>query len=379
VTPAAAASAWIARIPASERVAAHELTDARLVAWVLGGALLIAVCWGLTGSGVLGRLRARLEADKPRPWVASTILAAVVTLAVAAVKAPYDVLATGWLDAMRAGTNPRLDIHLHDTISAVARLTFAAMLVVPLLHAVMRKAPRAWPAMFAAAVTALSLAIWAPYALSLGPALQPAPPGPVRSGLESLVAETKLPAREIYVSTDPSLDADVTGAFGRAKVVVGPELMQAPPAETRAMVAHIMGHYAHGDILAICLIYGLCSAFAVLCIWRLGAPAAQLMGARKVLDAADPEALPALLLIAALWVAAAGIAVNVYLQWANVRADAYSLQHAREPDGLAAVLEREWDHQSIDPSPIETVLFYTHPPLESRILHAMTWKAESGG
>jgi STE24 endopeptidase len=58
-----------------------------------------------------------------------------------------------------------------------------------------------------------------------------------------------------------------------------------------------------------------------------------------------------------------------------VRADAYSLDYAREPDGLAAVLESEWDHQSLDPSPIETVLFYTHPPIPMRIAHAMAWKA----
>jgi len=41
---------------------------------------------------------------------------------------------------------------------------------------------------------------------------------------------------------------------------------------------------------------------------------------------------------------------------------------------LVSILEREWDHQSLDPSPIETALFYTHRPLAGRIRHAMIWK-----
>jgi STE24 endopeptidase len=75
----------------------------------------------------------------------------------------------------------------------------------------------------------------------------------------------------------------------------------------------------------------------------------------------------------------AGLAAGGYLRWANVRADAYSLDHAREPDGLAAILEREWDHQSLDPSPVERALFYTHPPIADRIAHAMAWKASQAG
>jgi STE24 endopeptidase len=58
----------------------------------------------------------------------------------------------------------------------------------------------------------------------------------------------------------------------------------------------------------------------------------------------------------------------------NVRADAYALAHSREPDGLAAVLIRDWDHRSISPGPLEQALFYSHPPLAQRIRHAMAWR-----
>jgi Zn-dependent protease with chaperone function len=75
----------------------------------------------------------------------------------------------------------------------------------------------------------------------------------------------------------------------------------------------------------------------------------------------------------------AALAGAAYLRWANFGADAYSLDHAREPDGLAAVIEDEWrrdpDHDAVAPSPLETALFYSHPPLKDRIAHAMAWKA----
>ena len=96
-------------------------------------------------------------------------------------------------------------------------------------------------------------------------------------------------------------------------------------------------------------------------------------------SAADPEALPAVAILFMLALAAAGLAEAGYLRWANVRADAYSLDHAREPDALISVIEREWDHQSLDPSWPEEALFYTHPPMIGRIRHAMAWKLAHGG
>ena len=222
-------------------------------------------------------------------------------------------------------------------------------------------------------------AIWLPYALSAGPPSPAAPAGPVRDGLLQLIAETGIPAQGVSVSTDPGFMADVSGGFGHARVVVGPRLAAGPPAEARALVGHIMGHYAHNDILIFSLVLGLAMLLGFYAVARLAAPLARLVGAKNVASAADPEALPAATIILMLALVCSGLAGAGYLRWANVRADAYSLDHAREPDGLAAVIEQEWDHQSVDPSPIEEALFYTHPAMTGRLQHAMAWKAAHGG
>ena len=177
----------------------------------------------------------------------------------------------------------------------------------------------------------------------------------------------------------PGLDADVTGGFGRARVVVGPQLLAGPPAAARAYVGHLMGHYAHNDILIVCLVIGALVLAGCVAVRAWTAPLAQALGARDVRSPAEPAALPALAIVGGATLTLAALGGAAYLRWANVGADAYSLDHAREPDGLAAVIEDEWlrdpGREGVSPSPLEAMIFYTHPPLRDRIAHAMAWKA----
>jgi STE24 endopeptidase len=175
------------------------------------------------------------------------------------------------------------------------------------------------------------------------------------------------------------MDCDVTGGFGHANVVVGPRLLNAPTPEVTAMVGHVMGHYAHGDILSIWVLFGLIT-FAGLLVANLAfRPLARWLGAGALSGPADPEGLPVMAVIAVLWIGVGTLALNGFVRTVNVGADEFSLTHARAPDGLAAVLGRLWDHESVDPPALEAALFYTHPPMKDRLVHAMTWKAAHGG
>ncbi len=81
------------------------------------------------------------------------------------------------------------------------------------------------------------------------------------------------------------------------------------------------------------------------------------------------------MLIAAAWLSLGGVAENGFIRAINVRADQYSLDHAREADGLAQALLHEWKGEDPAPSPLQEALFYSHPSLKSRVEHAMGWKA----
>jgi STE24 endopeptidase len=329
---------------------------------------------------VLGGVRRTLEAERPRPWLTDAATACFVAVILAGLKATIDAV-TAWRgQQILGGPDDGLPPHLAHAAAGIAPAVLGAVLLVPPLLWLMRRRPRAWPLMIGLPVAGLIVAvIWLPYALSAGPVSPAAPPGPVRDGLLQLIAQTGIPAHGVFVATEPGFMADVNGGFGHAKVVIGPRLAAGPPAEARAIVGHIMGHYAHNDILIFTLVLGLTMMLGFESVAYLAAPLARLLGARKVASAADPEALPAAALILMLAIVCAGLAGAGYLRWANVRADAYSLDHAREPDGLAAVIEQEWDHQSVDPSPLEEALFYTHPAMVGRLGHAMAWKAAHGG
>lgn len=382
--PAAATNAWLARLPQAQRLAADAYTDARLVGWIAGGVAVVAVCWLLARGGLLARLRRTLEADGPRPWLVAATLAGGLAFVLSVVSAAVGGVAA-WRgdDLLRAGGGrpaAGLAAHLASAGSGILPNVALAVLLAPPLLWLMRRRPKSWPLVAGAAVMAVILALgWLPYALSVGSALGPAPPGPARDGVMRLIAETGLPAHGVLMSPEPSFDADVTGGFGAAKVVIGPQLLAGPPAEARAYLGHLMGHYAHNDILLACVVFGLVLSGGFFAVQSLGRPLARWLGAHGVEGPSDPEALPALAILGFAALVVAALAGSAYLRWANVRADAYSLDHAREPDGLVTVLERDWKHDSVDPTPLEAAIFYTHPPLKSRLRHAMDWKAAHGG
>jgi STE24 endopeptidase len=241
--------------------------------------------------------------------------------------------------------------------------------------------PRFWALACGGVAAALVFAsVWLPFAEASGPApLPPAPPGAARTGLLRLIADAHVPASQVYVSANPAIDADVTGV-GPARVVVSGGLWaKASPQELRASVGHLIGHYENRDQLSIAALLAVLTLGMFLAARALFVPAARLLGASGVRGMDDPAGAPVLLFIAAVYLCGAIALDHAFIRAINVRADQYSLDHAREPDGLAMALLHEWRGEAVDPAPLQEALFYDHPSLQSRLLHAMRWKAANGG
>ncbi len=379
----AATDAWLARLPEGQRVAAQAATDMRLAAWIAGVLVFLAVAVLLARFDVPARLSRRIETARPRPWLALAAASGATALALASAKALVDAGGAWRVDAILGARQPGAGAqvpgfapHLAAAAAQILPSVVLAVVLVPPLAWLMRRRPETWPLIVGGAAMLLILALgWLPYALSAGAAGAPAPPGPAQAGVARLIAEAGLPTPAVLQAPDPGLDADVTGGFGHARVLVGQRLLAGPPAEARAYVGHLMGHFAHNDILIVCLVTGALVLAGCVGAQRFTAPLAQAMGAKDVRRPAEPAALPALAIIGGATLMLAALGGAAYLRWANVGADAYSLDHAREPDGLVAIIEHDWDHQAVAPSPLETALFYSHPPLRARISHAMAWKA----
>ncbi|HEX3407174.1 MAG TPA: M48 family metalloprotease [Caulobacteraceae bacterium] len=380
----AATDVWLARLPAPERLAAQAATDAQAVGWIAGALVFVIAAALVARLGLLGALRRRIEADRPRRWLADAAAGASLATILALANAWAGGIAAWRVDAIRAaggGLPPAegLVAHLSSAMAGVPATIAAAVIIAPPLLWLMRRRRRSWPAIVGSAVLVLILAFgWLPYAVSAGASTALAPPSPARDAVARLADDAQ--AGPVRLSTDPSFDADVTGGFGHATVTLGPLMAAGPRAEASAYVGHLMGHYVHNDVLVVCLVVAAVVIAGLFAAQAFAAPLARALGDRRERTLAKLEVLPALAIIGAITVAGAGLAGAAYLRWANVRADAYSLDSAGEPDGLAAVIERKWDHEAVAPSPLETALFYSHPPLKDRIAHAMAWKtAHAGG
>lgn len=347
--------------------------------WLVGLACIVAIGAIATrllagGGGVAPQIR-----EGRRPWLTEAGLAGGIAAALMLAKGLVDTF-FGWraemmLAAASGAAAPSLVAELRGAVSGVAPVALCAAIAAPPLLRVMRRRPASWGWLVFLGLTVVVLAVaWLPYATAVGPPLPPAPQGAGRSGLQRLASDAKLPIAQVYLSPSMGLDADVTGGLAPPRMVVGSALLTGPVPQSRAYVGHLMGHYAHADIFIVSLVICGCFGAGLASVALGAAPLARGLGAPTARRPCDIESLPAAALIVVLTLYASGLAAGGYLRWANVRADAYSLDHAREADGLAAILERTWDHDSVDPSPVEEAVFYTHPPLGSRLRQAMAWK-----
>ncbi len=366
VEPGAAAAAYLQQLPAVVRDApAHTLMSEILLSAAV--IVVMAAAWAVAGSRVLERIAGRMQAAGGPRWMADAACGGALAGLIGLSLAPLALL--GPVDpATRIAA-------LVGALREAAMLSLAGAVIAPAAYAVMRLLPRLWaPLLGGVAAAAVFGLIWLPYASASGPVGLPrAPDGPARAGLVRLITDTGLPASEVYVSANPAIDADVTGQ-SRARVVVSRGLWDAgSPAEIRASVGHLIGHYARRDQLSIAVLLAVLALGFFLALQALYRPAARLLGLS--VDRFDPSGAPALVLIAAAWLSLGGVAENGFIRAINVRADQYSLDHAREADCLAQALLHEWKGEDPAPSPLQEALFYSHPSLKSRVEHAMGWKA----
>ena len=374
--PPAAAAAYVQRLPAAALAAASAQTawNETLLAASVAVALLAA--FTVAHLGVLERIRGGLEAAARPAWMIDAACAGAATGLVGLAQALLAPISAAHADG--AGS---VLAALVVTLRQAAMFGLVGALFAPPLYALMRRLPALWaPLLGSLAAIVVFAALWLPFAEASGPANLPAAPaGPARAGLMRLIADTGLPASEVYVSANPAIDADVTGA-GPARVVISHGLWTlASPEELRASVGHLIGHRAHHDQLSIALLLAILGLGLFVAIRFLTAPAARLMGLTQARDPADPLAAPALVAVATAYLCLAVVADHAFIRWINVRADQYSLDHAREPDGLAQALLHEWKGEAVDPSPLQEALFYDHPALQGRLEHAMRWKAAHPG
>jgi STE24 endopeptidase len=138
-----------------------------------------------------------------------------------------------------------------------------------------------------------------------------------------------------------------------------------------------MGHYAHFHALLFALGLSVFSALAFYLTNRMFAPASRMLeGSAATPVIANPAALPVLIAIVSTVVFIATPVLNTMSRLEESDADAFSLQHAHEPDGLSKALVKTIAYRASSPSRLEEAIFYDHPSVQRRVHAAMVWKAQ---
>jgi STE24 endopeptidase len=269
--------------------------------------------------------------------------------------------------------------------SLAVNLVLGGLLAV-LLFGVVRKFPRAWPALgagvsylFLVLVIFITPIFLVPIFNKVTPLTDPKIVDPILR----LARQNGIPANNVY-TVDASrqttaMSANVSGFGNTMRITLNDNLLRrGSPEEIQAVMGHEMGHYVLNHIYKM-LTFGLIVivlAFAYLYLsldWAL-----KRWGEKwQLRGVGDTAVLPLALLLASIFGFVITPILNTYIRTQEYEADMYGLNTSRQPDGFAQAAIHLGEYRKMNPGPIEEWLFFDHPSGRNRIYAAMRWKAEN--
>ncbi len=265
-------------------------------------------------------------------------------------------------------------------------LTFvAAVLLVPVLYAAIRRAREGWwvwGAGLAIAFQVLTIVIWPGFIAPLFNHYSPLPAGPLKTQILSLARANDVPAQNVWL-VDASrqsnkVSANVSGFLGTARISLNDNLLkQGTPDEVLAVLGHEMGHYVMGHITRELLLGGLVILIGFAFVHRAFLFASDLFGGEwQVRKVSDIAGLPLLAALGSLFLFLATPVINSISRTSEYQADIFGLDAVRKPDAFATVMLKLSTYRKLEPGKWEEIIFYDHPSGRTRIAAAMRWKKE---
>lgn len=382
--PAAATAAYLAQLPPEAHAKAVAYTQGGH--WLLLWGALVTILVGLLvlRSGLLVRLRARIEGRKARPWLAAAAVLALYALLETLLTLPWTIYSEWWRETAYGLTSQPLGGYLAELTLNTFIVLIVSVLLFSLLYWLIRRTAQRWWLWGGGLVTGfiIVMMVLAPvFVQPLFNTYREAPAGPVRDAVVEMAVAGGVPHDKIYIydgsKQSNRYTANVSGLFGTAQIAMSDVMFAkgADLAEVKAVVGHEMGHYVHMHSIWMALTFGGLALVSFFLIDRLFTPVFKLTGAKGVTGLSDPAGFPAIsIILAVLGLLGAPIIFSV-TRAVETDADRYSLQHVNEPDGLARALVKTIEYRAATPSKLEETLFYDHPAVGSRVRMAMDWKA----
>lgn len=382
--PAAATAAYLAVLTPAQHAKATAYTQGGHWLLLWSAIVAIVIAWAVLRSGLLVRVRDRLERDGPKPWRASVAVLVVYAAIEALVGLPWSIYSEWWREKSYGLTSQAFGGWFGEWAINVVISTVLLSLLLSGVYAVMRRAPRTWWIWGSGLVAFgfLTLQVLAPVFIEpLFNKYTPAPPGAVRETVVAMAKANGVPSDKIYIYNGSKQSnrytANVSGLFGTARVAMSDVMFKkdADIAEVRGVVGHEMGHYVHTHSLWIAGGLSTLALIGFFLVNRLFGWTQARLPAVGVKGLADPAGYPILsIILTVLGLLATPLQASI-IRIAESDADSFSLERFNEPDGIAKALVKTIEYRAATPSKLEEVLFYDHPAVGNRVRKAMDWKA----
>ncbi len=384
--PEAATEAYLASVPAEERTASDAYFEGGY--WLILWNLLygMAVAWVLLASPLSRRMRDFAEKRSRRKFLQTVLYALQYSLVTFVLGFPITVY-QGFIrehqyDLSNMAFGPWFGEQLIGLGVGLVIFSFA----VAVLYMVIRKARERWW-LWGGAVSVVGLAFLIMFSpVFIAPLFNdytPMEESPLKAEIISMAQANGVPADNVYV-VDQSrqtsrISANVQGMFGTLRISLNDNLLEGgTTGETRAVMAHEIGHYVLGHVASLLIQIGLLLmvGFAFVA-WGFDKARTRWGANWGIRAITDPAGMPLLFAILSVYFFLATPLMNSIIRVNEAQADIFGLNAAREPDGFATIALKLGKYRKLDPGYWEEIIFFDHPSGHSRISMSMRWKAEN--
>lgn len=228
-----------------------------------------------------------------------------------------------------------------------------------------------WAAGFVLAVTVVLANLAPVLLLPLFYKFRPLEDRDLANRLERLAERAGTRVRGVYTmdlsSRTKAANAALMGLGNTRRIVLGDTLLEHyPPDEIEVVLAHELGHHAHGDILK-----GIAAdtAITLLSFWLADLALRAAAGYLGLASIADPAGLPVLALVVGVVGIVSMPLTNGFTRWMEAQADRYALESTGKARAFLGAMTRlaNQNLSETDPPRWVEVLLYDHPPIGKRL------------
>lgn len=344
----------------------------------------VAISWAMLRFGWSAAWRGWAERVTKRRWLQPALYALPFVLVGALLGLPWALYAEYYREKQYDLMNLGLGGWLGERAIQLGISVLMTAILLVIVFAVIRRAPRTWWLWGTAALTLLTA-----FAILIAPVFisplfnkyTPMESGPLRDQILAMARAHDVPADNVYVfdasKQTKRISANVSGLGPTIRISLNDNLLnRTSPPEVKAVMGHELGHYVLGHVWKLILQFSLVFLVGLLLLWWLTPRLVARYGARwGVSGTDDPAVTPVFTALFSIYLLAMTPVLNTIVRTEESEADAFGLDSAREPDGFALTAMKLSEYRKIEPSPLEEALFFDHPSGRTRVRMAMDWKA----